>query len=139
MAEGRGKRAGPSEPVVLSCIIENEGREVLICSEAPAGAPTRTWEFPTGLKKQGESPEAGMKRIAQDRAGVSIDIHTGQPPIADEYQGKKAVYRFFLATLVSGEVDTHDYKQVRWVQPGQLCEYDYAPVFQSVVDWYTEA
>jgi len=133
------KRPRSSDPVLVSCIIERDNREVLICSETPRDEAERNWEFPTGPKKRNETPEDAVRRVVRERVALAIDLHTGQPPFKDEYRGQPAVYRFFLAGLVSGEAEPAGYVQVRWVQPGQLCEYDFGPVFQSVVDWYTEA
>lgn len=130
--------AGAPTVTVVSCIIERGRRdEVLICrprsddDDAPA-----TWEFPTGVKEARESHEAAMRRVCRQRVGLTIAIHTGQPPLTADYRGGPAVYRFFLASVKTGEARPADYESVRWVQVGQLCEYDFDKTFQDVVDWY---
>jgi len=122
--------------VVVSCIIERGRNEVLICRQSQEGAEAGEWEFLTGTVRGKESPEAAMRRTAKERLGITIDIHTGQPPLVNEYQGAPATYRFFVAYITEGQAEPNDYAEIRWVRKGQLCEYDFAGAQQQVVDWY---
>ncbi len=122
---------------VTSCILERGNREVLIC--LPKGdADPRQWEFPTGEKQDGESFEAAVRRVCRACLGVGVAITIGQPPFVADYHGRLATYRFFLATIESGEPEPLDYAEIRWIQAGQLCEYDYNDVVKPVVEWYTQ-
>ena len=50
-----------------------------------------------------------------------------------------SIYRFFVCLRDDGDARALDpYDEVRWIQPGQLIEYDYQPPIQSIVDWYLE-
>jgi 8-oxo-dGTP pyrophosphatase MutT (NUDIX family) len=124
--------------LVVSCIIERGRDNVLIATSDSKGAESRLWEFVSGWRRGNETPEAAMRRIAAERTGIEIDIHTGQPPFADEYEGRAAEFRFFLAGVVASEPSAIGYEEVRWVRRGRLCEYDFIGAHTSVVEWYAE-
>jgi len=132
----RGKSRAAKVPTVVSCLIERPGDEILICSESEPSRTDRGWQFVTGVVEDGESAEAAMRRIARQRVGLEIDIHTGQPPFAGEFAGSPCAYRYFLASITSGEAKPLDYRELRWVKSAQLCEYDFAPVHRDIVQWY---
>ena len=132
----RGGSRAPKLLTVVSCLIEQSGGEVLICSESEPSRTDRGWQFVTGVVEDGESAEAAMRRIARQRVGLEIDIHTGQPPFAGEFAGSPCAYRYFLASITSGEAKPLDYRELRWVKSAQLCEYDFAPVHRDIVQWY---
>jgi ADP-ribose pyrophosphatase YjhB (NUDIX family) len=127
-----------SEKMVVATIIERHDKHVLICLPAGSTEDHRRWEFPTGVRREKESPESAARRVCEERVDVSIDIHTGQPPFVEPHEGEPAQYRFFLAYVETGEGEAVDYGEIRWVQPGQLCEYDFDPVTKNVIDWYVE-
>ncbi len=123
---------------VVSCIVERADRCILICLPKTETDVRPNWEFPAGIKQRNESHEAATRRICCERLDLRIDIHTGQPPIVAEYHGQPATYRFFLAWIDSGDAQPVDYAETRWIRRGQLCEYDFDPAFQPVIDWYTD-
>ncbi len=79
-----------------------------------------------------------MRQVARKTVGLEIDIHTGQPPFVADYLGEPVLYRFFIATIASGQADALEYEEIRWILPGQLREYEFAPAHQPVIDWYLE-
>lgn len=126
----------PSEATIVSCLIQRGQDEVLICTPQDESDPQRLWLFPTGVANKGESPEAAMRRVAEAAVGLSIDIQIGQPPVSAEYQGKAAVYRFYIATVRGGQETPRAYRHLRWVRRGQLCEYNFAPAYAPVAQWF---
>jgi len=125
-------------PTAVSCIIERRDGCVLICTDQSLDSDDRAWEFPTGLIRQDESPEAGARRVASERVAINIDIHTGQPPVEGQYHDADVVFRFFLAHVNSGNGQPLGYQHLRWVRAAQLCEYEFSPAFQPVANWYAE-
>lgn len=121
---------------VTACIIERPHREVLICRPKSAPDVEQPWEFPTGIKRQDESHETAARRACLERLGVHIEVQVGQPPFVADYGGRLATYRFFIATVISGEAKPIEFDEIRWVQVGQLCEYDFDKAHKPVVDWY---
>ncbi|MFH0982839.1 MAG: NUDIX domain-containing protein [Planctomycetota bacterium] len=127
----------PSDVIVVAAIIEQANGEVLIARPANAGSGPSCWEFPSGHVREGESPEAAMRRVAQERVGLTLALDVGQPPFAGVYHGDPVVFRYFLAGVVDGGAQAVDYAEVRWVTQAQLRQFDFDPTTQQIVEWYT--
>ncbi len=122
---------------VVAGIVERHDGCVLICRPRDGDGP-RCWELPGGLAGEEESPEAAMRRLAIERAGIRVFIDIGQPPLMGHYQDREVQFRFFLCTLGEGEARALDYAEVRWVPKGQLCEHEYAAPMDGAIRWYAE-
>ena len=122
------------QPIFVSALVERFDGFVLICRPHGADHPRR-WEFPGGLARDDESPEAAMRRLATERAGIHIEISVGQPPLLGHRDGQELEHRYFLGGLSAGQAEPIDYAEVRWIAKGQLCEYDFDSPTREVVDW----
>jgi hypothetical protein len=96
-----------------------------------------------------------MRRAAREGVGLDVEISIGQPPVIEDIEGQPAIVRYYLCHVSAGEAAVETprppqadrspaavsqglaYEEVRWVLPGQLCEYDFEPGIQKVVEWYT--
>ena len=126
-------------PVVSMGMIEDADGRVLICRRASTNADGSPWELPAAVARRRESPEAAMRRAAREGVALSVAIAIGQPPFRDEYDGRVAIYRFFVCRRTAGEARASlPYSELRWIEPGQLIEYEYRPPVQSIVNWYVE-
>jgi len=124
--------------VAMGLVESGDGR-VLICRRPATDADQNRWELPAVVMRSGESPEAAMRRAAKQCVDLTVDIAEGQPPFRDQFEGRLSIYRFFVCHLENGEARALDpYEEIRWIQPGQLIEYDYDTPIKSIVDWYLE-
>jgi len=131
----------------VAAFVERSDRCVLICRPNPpdpasAGSteagPAIAWELPGGEARHGESPEAALRREARRRVGLDLEILVGQPPLLGQYAGREVEFRYFLCATRGGQADALDYAEIRWVQRGQLCEYDFDSPTREVIAWYLE-
>lgn len=97
---------------------------------------TGDWEFPRGFVKEGESNEAAMRRVAHENLGLTLDIHTGQPPLASDYQGRSVVYRYFIARVLTGTPAPRGYHELRWMTLQDLRREPLDPLSRHVAAWY---
>lgn len=124
-------------PIFVAAIIERNDGCVLICRPDEGDGP-RCWEFPGGPARAGESPEAALRRLAAERAGIGIQILVGPPPLTAQRGGQEVEFRYFLCGLMTGKATPAGYAEVRWVHRRQLCEYDFDQPTGEVVAWYVE-
>ena len=124
-------------PVVVAGIIERYDGCVLIC-RTNGGDDRRRWVFPGGMMEEDRSPEAALRRLVLERVVLHIEIVAGQPPLLGQYGEREVEYRFFICGLTDGEASPVGYAEVRWVAQGQLCEYDFDPPTDHVINWFTE-
>ena len=126
-------------PVVAMGMVEHDDGRVLICRRPAADDGRSCWELPAVVMHPDESPEAAMRRAAKQCVDLTVTIATGQPPFRDQFEGRLSIYRFFVCHQGDGDARALDpYHEIRWIQPGQLIEYDYDPPTQSIVNWYME-
>lgn len=127
----------PDRALVFACAILRKGSEYLIIRPASQEGRAK-WAFPATVVAEGESPEAACRRICSDGLGAGVVIDFGQPPLQAK-QGEQTVsYRYFFAHVEMGEVRALGFEEARWVQLGQLSEYEYDPTTQMVIDWLLE-
>ncbi|MCH7721355.1 MAG: NUDIX hydrolase [Planctomycetes bacterium] len=126
-------------PVVATGMVESDDGRVLICRRRAADDKRSRWELPAVIMRPDESPEAAMRRAAKQCVDLTVTVTTGQPPFRDQFDGRMSIYRFFVCHRKTGDARALDpYHEIRWIQPGQLIEYDYDAPTQSIVNWYIE-
>ena len=121
--------------IAVAGIIERFDNSVLICLPKEGGDPL--WEFPCGLAKQGESPEAAIRRVMPECVGLRIEIHVGQPPLMGQHKGLEVEFRFFLCGIGTGEAETIEYEEVRWVDKTELSLHALSLPSKGVAEWFT--
>ncbi len=113
-------------------IIERSDGAVLICRRLDSPH----WQFPRGDLLGPESPEAAVRRAAREGVGLDVSVAVGQPPVVEQRGAESVMVRYFICHIRSGEATPRGYDEVRWILPGQLCEYDFDASTQKVVEWY---
>ena len=119
-------------------IIERFDNHVLICLPRRPDGADRLWQFPRALSREDESPEAAMRRLAEELLGIEIDIVAGQPPLLEQAEGREVELRYFFCGILSGSVRSDAYAEIRWVPRAHLREYEFDEASQPVVDWLIE-
>ncbi len=112
-------------------------RQVMICKLASPPHAGK-WTFPGGPVSDGETPEAALRRLLQERLGLKVKILYGQPPFDAEWEGTTHRWRFYFCEGLAGPLNNRHYQEVRWVLRPTLQEYEFDPVSQKVVDWLLE-
>ena len=126
-------------PVVAIGMVEHDDGRVLICRRPVADDDRSRWELPAVVVRPDESPEAAMRRGVKHCVDLTVTIAQGQPPFRDQFEGQLSIYRFFVCHWEEGDARALDpFDEIRWIQPGQLIEYDYDPPTQSIVNWFLE-
>jgi ADP-ribose pyrophosphatase YjhB (NUDIX family) len=133
------KRRKPSRwPLFAAGVIERFDNDVLIClPRRPEGAD-RLWEFPRGLAREDESPEAAMRRFAREVLGIEVEIVVGQPPLVEQAEGREIELRYFFCGILNGAVRADAYQEIRWVPKAHLREYEFDEASAPVAAWLVE-
>lgn len=112
--------------LVTAAIIINNGL-ILISQRANNQKLAGKWEFPGGKIEPGEIPEECLKREIKEELGINIEV--------DEFFDK-SVYRYdtgeikllaYKAQWIEGEYKLTAHSQMKWVEPCELENYDFAP------------
>jgi len=125
-------------PLHVAGLIERHDNHVLIVLPAPDTGLSRQWQFPRGPAAAGESAETAMRRVAEERLGIGVEIVVGQPPVAATVDGCDIELRYFICGMAWGEARAGGYAEIRWVPRFQLREYEFDGPSREAALWFVE-
>ena len=116
----------PTRILVAAAIIVQEGK-ILIARRSEGRHQAGKWEFPGGKVEEGETPEACLVREIQEELGIRIE--TGALFAESQYRYDAHAVRLlaFGAKKTAGEYRLAVHSEIRWVLPGELGSFDFAP------------
>jgi 8-oxo-dGTP diphosphatase len=118
---------------VAAGILKQNGR-ILICQRKHTGAFPLQWEFPGGKVEAGEDAQACLKRELREELAIEADI--GQEVSAFQYtypNGFQVNLVFFRVDGYVGEMANQAFKQILWVEPRELLNYDFLEADRDLV------
>ena len=125
-------------PIYAAGIIERVDNDLLIALPPSEPDAARLWVFPRGRARDDESPEAAMRRIAQEQLGLTVEVVVGQPPVREAIDGATVEIRYFFCGIIEGVPATGAYAELRWISRAHLREYEFDAASRKVVDWLIE-
>lgn len=116
---------GPALRFVAAALIIRDG-QVLIGQRRPDQIMALKWEFPGGKIEPGETPQQALARELHEELGIRAVVGPAITRIRHNYRHGGAVdLQFFAVREFTGEIQNHIFNEVRWVQLGELPEYDF--------------
>src|ERR1700722_3129417 len=123
-AAGRAIRHSASVIEVSAALIFREGK-LLIAQRHAKSHLGGLWEFPGGKRESDETFEACLVREIREELGVEISVGEMVEEINHEYPEKSVRLKFFRCELISGEPQAIDCAAVRWVEKGELGDFEF--------------
>jgi 8-oxo-dGTP diphosphatase len=77
----------------VRCILERDGRFLLVVHRAAGGRKPRGWALPGGRVERGEDPEAALRRELREE----LRLRVGGLRLVGDYRYKGHVHRVFAA------------------------------------------
>lgn len=113
LAEALKEKAGV---VIYRFVQEDEPHILLITSRKYR----RSWVFPVGSVKRGESLEAAAKRECTEETGYYVDLGA-KLPIVEVLDGKSKVrFTFFLASVVGNTAQWETDRKREWLPASKV-------------------
>ncbi len=110
--------------VVAALILEHD--RILACQRTRHQAMPLKWEFPGGKIEEGEQPRDALRRELEEELGIEANIGDEVARIQHEYPSGGAIeLRFFEVREYQGEIENRIFREVRWVERGQLPQLDF--------------
>ena len=94
------------------------------------------WEFPGGKIEAGETAEECLIRELREELGVSVFIGSALSPATHSYQDFTVTLYPFTCSLTGGTVTMHEHHALKWVEPQQMPELDWAAADLPVISEY---
>ena len=124
-----------SHPAVIRVVgaaIVREGK-VLCAQRGPSKSLAGYWEFPGGKIEPHETPREALHREIEEELLCEVEV-------ADEVCTSTHTYDFgtielttFICHLVSGTPQLTEHHEIRWENPADMPQLDWAPVDREAV------
>lgn len=92
------------------------------------------WEFPGGKIEVGETPEDALVREIKEELKSEIKIEKLFDEINDVHGDKTFNVKFFICSLISGNLELTEHLASKWVEPSEIDEKDFMDADKSVLD-----
>jgi 8-oxo-dGTP diphosphatase len=110
--------------VVVALILKDD--QILACQRTRHQPMPLKWEFPGGKIEEGEQPRDALRRELEEELGIEAVIGNEVARIHHEYPSGGAVeLRFFEVHSYRGEVENRIFREIRWVDRGELPALDF--------------
>lgn len=117
---------------VVAAIIK-ENNKVFI-TQRGHGEFKGKWEFPGGKVEEGETPEEAVVREIKEELKSIVKVERFYDEINDKHDDKVFNVKFFICSLVSGELELTEHLASKWVEPSEIDEKDFMEADKTVLD-----
>jgi 8-oxo-dGTP diphosphatase len=123
---------GPG-PVRVSCALIIEEGGVLVTQRSRQMAHPMKWEFPGGKVKEGENPEACIRREIREELSIEVSVEEELPTVRHQYGSKTLELIPFICMHLEGVIDLAEHHSYRWVPVEELEKLDWLEADVEVV------
>ena len=117
---------------VSAAIIWREG-SILICQRGEGGDCSLLWEFPGGKQGAGESAEDCVRRECREELGIELRLGAVFGTAEYTYGGRPFGFTFFQAEIAGGSIRPVVHRDLCWVRPEELEQYDFCPANRDII------
>ena len=111
---------------VVSALIRREGK-FLICQRPENKARALLWDFVGGKVEQGETKEQALIRECGEELGITVAVGTVFAEVVHKYPDITVHLTLFNATIAEGTPIRKEHKDIRWIVPSEIPEYEFCP------------
>jgi len=110
--------------VVAALILKDS--KLLACQRTRHQIMPLKWEFPGGKIEEGEQPRDALRRELEEELGIDAIIGDEVARIVHEYpSGGSVELRFYSVRSYKGTIENRIFRDVRWVERGELTKLDF--------------
>lgn len=114
------------------------GEEFLICLRPPDKPNPLRWEFVGGKAEKSESLEAALIRECREELDVEIKVNDIFAETDHEYPDITIHLTLFNAEIVSGEPKMLVHRDLKWITPDRIPEFNFCPADKDILKKITE-
>jgi 8-oxo-dGTP diphosphatase len=119
--------------LVVAGLVTSASGEILLTQRREDQDLPLMWEFPGGKIEPGEAPEAALRRELREELGVETEIGAIWEVLFHAYPRYDVYMLVYRATIVDGAPRAVEVKDLAWVTPARLGEYQILPADAPLV------
>lgn len=120
---------------VACAIIEQENMILAAQRSAGMSLPLK-WEFPGGKIEAGESPADCLERELYEELGITVTIGEALATATHSYDDFTVTLYPFICSMLQGPIILHEHNAVKWTEPLQMQELDWAEADLPIIAAY---
>ena len=124
------KAPRPHKQIAIAIVLKDD--HVLIDRRPDSGMLAGMWEFPGGKIEDGETPEACAVREVKEEVGLEVEAIASLGTVEHAYTHFSVTLHTFVCKYISGEPQTLEVAEVRWVTPDQFDEFAFPVANQKI-------
>lgn len=117
---------------VVAAIIKKDNK--VFITQRGHGEFKGKWEFPGGKVEEGETPEEAVVREIKEELKSIVKVERFYDEINDKLSDKVLNVKFFICSLVSGDLELTEHLASKWVEPTEINDSDFMPADKTVLD-----
>ncbi len=117
--------------VVATLIWKND--KFMICQRPAHKARGLLWEFVGGKVEPGETKEQALIRECKEELDVVLSVGEVFMDVIHEYPDLTVHLTLFNATIAEGEPQKLEHKDILWITPIEIPNYDFCPADEGIL------
>lgn len=122
---------------VVAAVIRR-GDKMLICRRPQGKNLAGYWEFPGGKIEGGEDGPSALVRECREELGITVSVGRKICVLTHDYASFSVKIAFYECEVSSGEPAAVEHSDIRWVQPGELKDYEFCPADSELIKMLSE-
>ena len=117
---------------VVAAIIKNNNK--VFITQRGHGEFKGKWEFPGGKIEVGETPEEAIVREIREELKSEIIVERLFDEINEKRENKILNVKFFICSLISGDLELTEHLASKWVEPSEIDDKDFLEADKPILD-----
>lgn len=113
----RAKREPLSQRLAVAAVWQLDG-SVLVRRNPAGGLLGGLWSFPGGLLEQGETPQAGLRRLIDQLLGIQVQVGDPMSPLQHSYSHYKVTLQPYRCRFTGRRL--REREDTRWIELEEL-------------------
>ena len=122
---------------VVAALIWDDNK-FMICQRPAHKARALLWEFVGGKVEPGETKEQALIRECQEELAITLSVGDVFMDVIHEYPDIAVHLTLFNATIAEGIPQKLEHKDMKWITPAEIPNYDFCPADEEILKKITE-
>ena len=129
-----GKSSDIPHKLIGVGVIRNDLGKILIDRRLAKGEMAGFWEFPGGKIEPTETIEECIRREIQEELAIAVSVGHRIITIDHDYAKFKVTLFVHDCKYISGEPQTLECQEIRWVTIDELAQYDFPEANYQIIE-----